>query len=219
MGSQILTGSPRRPPSSTQLSQPSRCSNFCFFLLRLPLPPPILTMTVAIRWIVWNMETAGILTPIIAGSFGIATGELDNTMPVGLTCSLTFATMDATMLIRLIAETDQSVEPAMRVAFIKQPPQPPPLQHHAVTKSLNVIYLAQEPTLILLTAGNIGTVTEQAMGTTSSVQMASCSQRDTEVPATMITTYIVGIGLFVMIVTKIVNIILKEYMNDKYMTQ
>ena len=65
--SQILTGSPRRPPSSTQLSQPSRCSNFCFFLLRLPLPPPILTMTVAIRWIVWNMETAGILTPIIAG--------------------------------------------------------------------------------------------------------------------------------------------------------
>ena len=155
-------------------------------------------------------------------------------MPVGLTCSLIFATMGATMLIRLIAETgglkifevkhriswktsspDQSVEPAMRVAFIKQPPQPAPLQHQwvtlfwpiqqhyitlkyifsAVTKNPNVIYLAQEPTLILLTAGlwcfrsalnqncnllficffflgNIGTVTEQAMGTTSSVQRA-----------------------------------------------
>ena len=35
----------------------------------------------------------------------------------------------------------------------------------------------------------------------------------------MITTYIVGTGLSVMIATKIVNIILKEYMNDKYMTQ
>ena len=34
----------------------------------------------------------------------------------------------------------------------------------------------------------------------------------------MITTYIVGTGLSVMIATKIVNIILKEYMNDEYMT-
>ena len=65
--SQILTSSPRRPPTAAQLSQHSKCSNFYFFLLRLPRPPPILTMTVVIRWIVWNMETAGILTPIIAG--------------------------------------------------------------------------------------------------------------------------------------------------------
>ena len=35
----------------------------------------------------------------------------------------------------------------------------------------------------------------------------------------MITMYIVGTGLSVMIAMKIVNIILKEYMNDKYMTQ
>merc|ERR1712107_547797 len=130
--------------------------------------------------------------------------------------------MAATMLTRPTAETDsfpdQSVEPAMRVACIKQPPQPPPLQHHAVTWDPNVIYLVKEPTLIPLTAGNIGTVTEQAMDTMSSAQMANCSQRDTEVPATMITTYIVGTGLSVMIATKIVNIILKECMNDKYMT-
>ena len=33
----------------------------------------------------------------------------------------------------------------------------------------------------------------------------------------MITTYIVGTGLSVMIAMKIVNIILKEYMNDRYM--
>ena len=33
----------------------------------------------------------------------------------------------------------------------------------------------------------------------------------------MITTYIVETGLSVMIATKIVNIILKEYMNDKYL--
>ena len=34
----------------------------------------------------------------------------------------------------------------------------------------------------------------------------------------MITMYIVETGLSVMIATKIVNIILKEYMNDEYMT-
>merc|ERR1712012_368792 len=122
-----------------------------------------------------------------------------------------------TMLTRLTVETGQSVEPAMRAACINQPLQPLPPRHHAVTKSRNVIYLGKEPILTRIIAGNIGTVIVQAMGTTSSVPMECCSQRDTEVPATMITTYIVGTGLSVMIATKIVNIILKEYMNDKYM--
>merc|ERR1712180_510418 len=122
--------------------------------------------------------------------------------------------MGATMLTRLTVETGQSAEPAMRDVYIKQPLQP---RHHAVTKSRNVIYLGKEPILTRIIAGKIGTVIVQAMGTTSSVPMECCSQRDTEVPATMITTFIVGTGLSVMIATKIVNIILKEYMNDKYM--
>jgi len=105
-------------------------------------------------------------------------------MPAGLTCSLTFATMAATMLTRLTVETGQSVEPAMRDVCIKQPLQPLPPRHHVVTKSRNVIYLGKEPILTRIIAGNIGTVIVQAMGTTSSVPMECCSQRDTEVPAT-----------------------------------
>merc|ERR1711934_327650 len=80
----------------------------------------------------------------------------------------------------------------------------------ATTLFRTVLKKVLEPTLIRLTAENIGTVTEQATDITFSVPMECCSPRNTEVLAIGRCQLIAGIARFVTIVTMIVNPIMGE---------